>query len=305
MKTMAPTLQGEWIKVEERGGQGLGKRSSHDIAVVRDKLYSFGGENPANASLDKDLYVFDFNTHTWSIAPPNGDAPNVKALGTHMVAVGTKLYLFGRREKKTGENPRLVLSTRWLQMRTKCMYDVFGAVNTCEMMETRHWFKTVVTFLMGNGLSYPGEKFQIRAGAGFAVVQGKIWVVYGFASSPYDLSGRNDYESDAKWTEVETRGDKPSARSVFVHVVVGIYILIFGGEVKPDPNGHNSPGTLTNQGFALDTETLVWKNFGGGDGQEKRGWTAYTTATVYGKKIILMRKTELAEGVDENRAELD
>ena len=47
----------------------------------------------------KDLCVFDFKTHTWSIETGSGDLPNVKALGTRMVPVGTKLYIFGGRDE--------------------------------------------------------------------------------------------------------------------------------------------------------------------------------------------------------------
>ncbi|XP_013589216.1 epithiospecifier protein-like [Brassica napus] len=99
IEAVTPTLQGEWIEVEQKGGEGPGPRSSHGIAVVGDELYSFGGELTPNISIGKDLYVFDFKTHTWSIETGSGDLPNVKALGTRMVPVGTKLYIFGGRDE--------------------------------------------------------------------------------------------------------------------------------------------------------------------------------------------------------------
>ncbi|KAF8104396.1 hypothetical protein N665_0172s0028 [Sinapis alba] len=196
-----------------------------------------------NISIDKHLYIFDFNTDTWSIALSNGQAPNVQALGIRMVAVGTKLYLFG------GLN------------------------------ENKYWIHC------GGRENLGDLRF--------------------FATSP-DPNGKNDYEyalvhyfdpTTQKWTEVETEGDIPSMRSVFAHAAVGQYTIIFGGEVSPDSDEHLyvggtgcynlGPGTLTNEGFALTSETLVWEKFGG-DEPGEHGWTAHTTATVYGKKGLLM-----------------
>ncbi|XP_013683391.2 epithiospecifier protein-like isoform X1 [Brassica napus] len=321
---MAPTLQGEWIKVQQRGGQGPGPRSSHGIAVVGDKLYSFGGELTPNISIDKDLYVFDFNTHTWSIAPAKGDVPNVKALGTRMVAVGTKLYLFGGRDENKQFEDFYSYDTVKKEWKFLTKLDeeggpeartyhsmasdqnhvyVFGGVSKGGTNKTPVRFRTIEAYNIAAGkwvqLPDPGvqfEKFEKRGGAGFAVVQGKIWVIYGFATSP-DPNGMNDYESDLvhyfnpatqKWTEVETKGQKPSARSVFAHAVVGKYILIFGGETWPDPRAHLGPGTLSSEGFALNTETLVWEKFGGGNEPGQLGWPAYTAATIYGKIGLLM-----------------
>ncbi|CAF2097256.1 BnaA05g14040D [Brassica napus] len=329
IEAVTPTLQGEWIKVEQKGGEGPGPRSSHGIAVVGDKLYSFGGELTPNISIDKDLYVFDFKTHTWSIETGSGDLPNVKALGTRMVPVGTKLYIFGGRDEHKqfddfysydtvkkewkfltkldevgGPEARTFHSMAWDDNHVY----VFGGVSKGGANKTPVRFRTIEAYNIAEGkwiqLPDPGEqlaRFEKRGGAGFLVVQGKIWVVYGFATSP-DPNGKNDYESDhvqfydpvtQKWTEVETRGEKPSARSVFAHAVVGKYILIFGGETWPDPRAHLGPGTLSDEGYALDTETLVWERFGGGDEPSTRGWSAYTTATVYGKKGLLMHGGKL------------
>ncbi|CAN7018557.1 hypothetical protein HID58_020632 [Brassica napus] len=322
---VAPTLQGEWIKVEQKGGNAPGKRCSHGIAVVGDKLYSFGGELETNVAIDKDLYVFDLNTQNWSIAPANGDVvPTISSFGVRMVAVGTKLYVFGGRNEdkvssdfysydtvtnewkfltKLGEEGGPETRTYHSMAADENHVYVFGGVNQGGEMVTPFRFRTVESYNIDDGkwaqLPDPGEQFPMfekRGGAGFHVVQGKIWVVYGFATSP-DPNGNNDYESDKvqfydpasqKWTQVETKGDKPSARSVFASAVVGKHILIFGGETWPDPNFHYGPGTLSNEGFALDTETLVWERFTGGDDPDTRGWTASTAATAYGKKGLFM-----------------
>ncbi|CAF2057220.1 unnamed protein product [Brassica napus] len=308
IEAVTPTLQGEWIEVEQKGGEGPGPRSSHGIAVVGDELYSFGGELTPNISIGKDLYVFDFKTHTWSIETGSGDLPNVKALGTRMVPVGTKLYIFGGRDEHKQFDDFYSYDTVKKEWKFLTKLDEVGGPEARGANKTPVRFRTIEAYNIAEGkwtqLPDPGEqlaRFEKRGGAGFLVVQGKIWVVYGFATSP-DPNGKNDYESDhvqfydpvtQKWTEVETRGEKPSARSVFAHAVVGKYILIFGGETWPDPRAHLGPGTLSDEGYALDTETLVWERFGGGDEPSTRGWSAYTTATVYGKKGLLMHGGKL------------
>uniref|UniRef100_M4DR00 Jacalin-type lectin domain-containing protein n=1 Tax=Brassica campestris TaxID=3711 RepID=M4DR00_BRACM len=92
-----PMLRGKWIQVEQQG-KGPGPRCSHAIAMVGQKMYSFGGELTPNFHIDQHLYVFDFNTRTWSLAPPNGEVPELACLGVGMVAIGTTLYVFGGRD---------------------------------------------------------------------------------------------------------------------------------------------------------------------------------------------------------------
>ncbi|CAH2079895.1 unnamed protein product [Thlaspi arvense] len=329
---MARTLQGEWIKVVQKGGHGPVPRCSHGIAVVGHKLYCFGGEFVPYESIDKDLYVFDFNTHTWSIAPAKGDVPTIKALGVRMVAVGTKLYVFGGRNKKLEFEDFYSYDTVKEEWKFLTKLDeeggpeartfhamasdennvyVFGGVSKGGLNATPFRFRTIEAYNIADGkwsqLPDPGEDFEKRGGAGFLVVQGKIWVLYGFATASDPdapkLYGSSDYESNhvhyfdpatQKWTQVETKGfEKPPARSVFAHAAVGKYILIFGGEIERDPEAHKGPGTLSREGFALDTETLVWERFGGGEKPSNRGWTASTTATVYGKKGLLMHGGKL------------
>ncbi|KAL0804329.1 hypothetical protein Bca101_096819 [Brassica carinata] len=228
------------------------------------------------------------------------------SFGVRMVAVGTKLYVYGGRNKTEGYNDFYSYDTvknEWKRLavlgeeggpeaRTfhslasdeNHVYVFGGTSQGYGVTPNSHRFRTVEAYNVSEGkwaqLPDPGDNFEKRGGAGFHVVQGKIWVVYGFASS-LTTDGKSDYESD------KTKGEKPSARSVFASAVVGKHILIFGGETWPDPKGHFGPGTLSKEGFALDTET-VWERFKGGDEPDTRGWTASTAATAYGKKGLFM-----------------
>ncbi|XP_056848715.1 nitrile-specifier protein 2-like [Raphanus sativus] len=294
-------LRGKWIQVEQKG-KTPGPRCSHDIAMVGNKMYAFGGELKPNFHIDQHLYFFDFKTHRWSIADPNGDVPELPCLGVRMVAIGTTLYVFGGRDGfrnyngfhsydtvkrswklithvKKGPAPR---SFHSMAADDKNVY-VFGGVSTKERVNTLHAYNIIDQKWIE--FPNPGESCKARGGAGLAVVKGKIWVVYGFIGEEVeDVHCFDPVES--KWTKVETRGEKPWARSVFALAVVGKYIIISGGEIEMDVQAHLGPGSLTGGTFVLDTESLLWEKLE--EGHSPRGWIASTTASIDGKKGLLM-----------------
>ncbi|KAG7583985.1 Retrotransposon Copia-like N-terminal [Arabidopsis suecica] len=250
-------------------------------------------------------------------------------LGVRMVAVGTKLNIFGGRDENRAFNDFYSYDTvqkEWTFL-TKLDEEggpeartfhsmtsdenhvyIFGGVSKGGLQTTPKLFRTIEAYNIADGewvqLPDPGENFEKRGGAGFAVVQGKIWYKRELERRVnLTLSDKGGQDSNTiqyfdpafgKWTQVKTTGAKPSARSVFAHAVVGKYIIIFGGEVWPDLKGHLAPGTLSNEGYVLDTETLVWDKLAeGGEPAMPLGWTAYTSATVYGKKGLLMHGGKL------------
>ncbi|CAN6886375.1 unnamed protein product, partial [Brassica oleracea] len=343
-------LHGKWTKVEQKG-KAPGLRCSHAIAQVGNKIYSFGGEFTPNVPIDKDLYVFDLKTGKWSIAPATGDIPHLSCLGVRMVSVGKTLYVFGGRDAdrkyngfysydttknvwklltpvEEGPTPR---SFHSMAADDKNIY-VFGGVSATERLKTLDVYN--IADRKWKPCATPGEDFSIRGGSGLEVVNGKVWVVYGFNNYEIDDIYCYDPVGD-KWTQVETTGEQPSGRSVFASAVVGKHIVIFGGEVDMDPEAHVGPGQLMDGTFALDTETLKWERldkigeekevegttsgssglsihlgipilldvdvsignpFGGHkkkkeekqETPEIRGWTASTSATISGKKGLLM-----------------
>nr|VDD46209.1 unnamed protein product [Brassica oleracea] len=210
---------------------------------------------------------------------------------------------------------------------------VFGGVSSTTRVKTLDVYN--IADKKWKPCATPGEAFSIRGGSGLEVVNGKVWVVYGFNNYEIDDIYCYDPVGD-KWTKVETTGEQPSGRSVFASAVVGKHIVIFGGEVDMDPEAHVGPGQLMDGTFALDTETLKWERldklgvekevegttsgssglsihlgiptlldvdlsignpFGGHKDKKKeekqvtpeiRGWTASTSATINGKKGLLM-----------------
>ncbi|KAG7577474.1 Kelch repeat type 1 [Arabidopsis thaliana x Arabidopsis arenosa] len=302
-----PKLLGNWIKVEQNG-EGPGLRCSHGIAQIGNKIYSFGGEFTPNQPIDKHLYVFDLETRTWSISPATGDVPHLSCLGVRMVSVGSTLYVFGGRDASRQYNGFYSFDTTTNEWKLLTPVEegptprsfhsmaadeenvyVFGGVGARERIKTldsyniidKKWFHC----------STPGDSFSIRGGAGLEVVQGKVWVVYGFNGCEIDDVHFYDPAEDS-WTQVETFGVRPSERSVFASAAVGKHIVMFGGEIAMDPLAHVGPGQLIDGTFALDTETLQWERLDKFGEEEEtpssRGWTASTTGTIDGKKGIVM-----------------
>ncbi|CAD5323259.1 unnamed protein product [Arabidopsis thaliana] len=302
-----PNLHGKWTKVDENG-DGPGLRCSHDIAQVGNKIYSFGGEFTPNQPIDKHLYVFDIESRTWSISPATGDIPTLSCLGVCMVSIGSTLYVFGGRDASRQYNGFYSFDTTTNEWKLLTPVEegptprsfhsmaadeenvyVFGGVSATARLNTldsynivdKKWFHC----------STPGDSLTARGGAGLEVVQGKVWVVYGFNGCEVDDVHYYDPVQD-KWTQVETFGVRPSERSVFASAALGKHIVIFGGEIAMDPLAHVGPGQLTDGTFALDTETLQWERLDKFGGEEEtpssRGWAASTTATIGGKKGLVM-----------------
>ncbi|XP_010525270.1 PREDICTED: nitrile-specifier protein 5 [Tarenaya hassleriana] len=264
---MATPMKGNWVKLDQKG-TGPGARSSHAIALVGDKVYAFGGEFAPRVPVDNHLYVFDLRTTTWSVAPATGDVPPPR-IGVAMATVG-------------GGPPHR--SYHSIAADEENVY-VFGGCGVDGRLNDLWAFNVVAQKWIQ--FPAPGEACKGRGGPGLGIVQGKIWVVYGFTGVEADDVHCFD-PAHGKWKEVETEGEKPSPRSVFSTAVFGKQIVICGGEVDPSDLGHLGAGRFTGDVFGLDTETLKWTKWedgvGSGDHPGPRGWCAFAA----GKEGLLV-----------------
>ncbi|KAA8526623.1 hypothetical protein F0562_008174 [Nyssa sinensis] len=299
--------QGSWMKLGQKG-TGPGARSSHAVTLVGQKAYAFGGEFTPRVPVDNNLYVFDLNDLTWSVADVTGDVPPPR-VGVTMASVSTTIYVFGGRDAMHKELNELysfdTCTNKWTLISSgdagpanrsyhsttaddRRVY-VFGGCGVDGRLNDLWAFDVVdqkwVRFPV------PGENLKGRGGPGLAVVQGKIWVVYGFAGVEVDDVHFFD-PVDEKWVTVETSGEKPSPRSVFSTLGIGKYIFIYGGEVDPSDLGHLGAGKFAGEVYALDTETLVWKRWvDGSDSGEHpgpRGWCAFAAGQRGGSEGLLV-----------------
>ncbi|TMW95222.1 hypothetical protein EJD97_009212 [Solanum chilense] len=301
----AAATQGKWIKLEEKGA-GPGARSSHAITIVGHKVYSFGGEFTPRVPVDNKLYVFDLNSQEWSVADAAGDVPPPR-VGVTMATVGETAYIFGGRDAEHKELNELysfdTTTNKWTLLSSGDDDDpphrsyhsmtadyrriyVFGGCGNAGRLNDlwgydvvdKKWIKYPV----------PGENCKPRGGPGLTVVLGKIWVVYGFSGDELDDVHYFD-TIEEKWMQVETNGEKPTARSVFSTVGIGKFIFIYGGETDPSNLGHLGAGKFAGDVYALDTETLVWKRWmDSGDHPGPRGWCAFASGQRDGQEGLLV-----------------
>ncbi|XP_043715030.1 nitrile-specifier protein 5 [Telopea speciosissima] len=300
-------FQGKWIKLEQKG-LGPGERSSHAIAVVGQKAYVFGGEHSPRVPVDNKVHVFDLQDLTWSIANATGDIPPPR-VGVTMSAVGDTIYVFGGRDAKHTELSELysfdTCTNEWTLLSSgdagpehrsyhSMIADdshvyvfggcgVAGRLNDLWAFEVKDhkWVKFPV----------PGDSCPGRGGPGLAVCGGKIWVVYGFAGKEADDVHCFDLVK-GEWSQVETTGEKPTARSVFSTAVIGQSIFIYGGEVDPSDLGHMGAGMFSDEPYTLDTETKMWSRWEDVSNSKEhpgpRGWCAFSAGKRDGKEGLLV-----------------
>lgn len=271
-------------------------------------MYAFGGEFSPRVPVDNKLHVFDLDTLTWSVAEATGDVPPPR-VGVTMAAVGHTIYVFGGRDAEHKELNELysydTSTNTWTLIpagdvapahrsyHSTAADDwhvyIFGGCGVAGRLNDLWAFdvfeKKWIEFLS------PGDNCKGRGGSGLAVALNKIWVLYGFAGVEMDDVHFFD-PVEKSWTEVETSGEKPTARSVFSTVTIGKYIFMYGGEVDPSCLGHLGAGRLTGEVYALDTQTLVWKKLEDGAGSSEhpgpRGWCAFAAGCQDGQQGLLV-----------------
>lgn len=273
-----------------------------------EKAYSFGGELKPRVPVDSELYVFDLNDLSWSVVSATGDIPPPR-VGVTMASIGETIYVFGGRDSEHKELNELysfdTCANKWTLLSSgdtgpahrsyhsitaddRRVY-VFGGCGNAGRLNDLWAYDAVDKEWLKFPL--PGENCKPRGGPGLAVSQGKIWVVYGFSGVELDDVHFFD-PSTEKWVQVETSGEKPTARSVFSTVGIGKFIFIYGGEVDPSDLGHLGAGKFSGELFALDTETLVWKRLEDGassaDHPGPRGWCAFAAGKRDGKEGLLV-----------------
>ncbi|KAH6788634.1 Galactose oxidase/kelch repeat superfamily protein [Perilla frutescens var. frutescens] len=296
--------QGKWVKLDQKG-VGPGARSSHAIAVVGQRVYAFGGEFSPRVPVDNHLHVFDLNDRTWTVADAKGDTPPPR-VGVTMASIAETIYVFGGRDATHKELNEFysfdTVTGTWTLLSSgpphrsyhsmtsdeRRVY-VFGGCGNAGRLNDLWAYDVVDRKWIEFPL--PGERCKPRGGPGLAAILGKIWVVYGFSGD--ELDDVHCFDSKAgKWACVETLGEKPTPRSVFSTVGIGKYIFVHGGEIDPSDLGHLGAGKFSNEVYALDTETLVWRRWADGPGSDDhpgaRGWCAFARGLIDGQEGLLV-----------------
>ncbi|KAJ7544276.1 hypothetical protein O6H91_09G072000 [Diphasiastrum complanatum] len=307
MTSETSSLRALWHQVQKQEG-APNARSSHAVAVIGHKAYVFGGEFEPRVPIDNLIHVFDLETETWSVAEVKGEAP-LPRVGVTMAAVGEFIYVFAGRDDKheelneffsfntiTGEwkllssgdssPPHRSYHAFAADLEGKRLYAFGGCGQNGRLNDL--WAFDIET---GKWLSLPAPPPEStcvpRGGPGLAVVNGAVWVIFGFCG--HELTDVHRYDTKKQvWEEVKISGDNPTGRSVFGTATIGKYIVLYGGEVDPSDQGHMGAGAFSGDVYFLDTENLTWTRgeVEAEEGQHPgaRGWFA---AASFGNAMLV------------------
>ncbi|EQC41166.1 hypothetical protein SDRG_01143 [Saprolegnia diclina VS20] len=215
-----------WTKLENKGVVSPDGRASHAWCASADetKLYLFGGSGPhwGQTNMGK-LLQFTLATQKWSVVTTAGTHPP-PGYGQSMVAIGSKLYLFG------GTSGHVYVNDLFIFDQVTATWSCAAATGTKPSPRYKH--QAVVSgndmYIIGGGLYDPPK-------------------------GPIDM-----YKFDAlssHWTKVECVGDLPRSRiahSVVLHTTSSgkATFLMFGGR--------DETGTRLNELSSLDLATSTW-----------------------------------------------
>ncbi|KAF9347685.1 hypothetical protein BGX26_000847 [Mortierella sp. AD094] len=245
--------------------QGTLARSSHALAVVRNKAYIFGGEFQPRIPVDANLYVYDLQDETVNVIPPNASTPSAR-VGSTLSAVGSKVYLFGGRggkdmtplesslysfdteshtwevvDVKSGEQPEP--RSFHAMTASKSHIYVFGGCPAEGRLNDIHQFSLNTSIWS----TLPTPPISPRGGAAMTYHNNRLFIHGGFNGQ--EQSDMVVYDiSSGKWTQTSPSPNAPGARSVHAIVPVATEdseldrLLILFGEGKPSALGHEGAG---------------------------------------------------------------
>ncbi|KAF9978161.1 Insulinase (Peptidase M16) [Actinomortierella ambigua] len=255
-------------------------RSSHSLAIVKNKAFIFGGEFQARIPVDANLYVYDLEAvFAFGVLKAKDVVKSVKVLsptentpaprvGATMSAIGSKIYLFGGRggkemtplqselyafdtetttwqvvEAKSGELP----APRSFHAMTASDSDiyVFGGCPVKGRLNDLHRF----SLSSGAWSTLPTPPITPRGGAAMTYHGNRLYIHGGFTGR--EESDLVVYDTlTGEWAQASplSSADGPRARSV--HAIVPVAsesadfdrLLILFGEGRPSDLGHEGAG---------------------------------------------------------------
>ncbi|CAM9434454.1 unnamed protein product [Chrysoparadoxa australica] len=214
----------QWTKLDT-SGISPSPRSGHDVVVINNKVYLFGGcgGDQEQISCLNDLFSFDMDLHHWERVKIQGPEPSARASfgmckgtcpGTLLVAGGTGVEMDSLRADVLEYDIR---SRTWNKVltdseETPCK---FYGQSVCTHGEN------LLLFGGSTGLHYTNDLFE------------------------YNVRGN-------KWKKLNTTGRKPSPRYKHQAVVVGDTMYVIGGGCfKPEQSAIDL--------YCLDLKTLEWE----------------------------------------------
>jgi N-acetylneuraminic acid mutarotase len=216
-----------WVRLQT-SGQGPSPRSGHDVAVIGNKVYLFGGCGGEADAINclNDMYCFDLDLHRWDVVHNRGEVePAARASfgmchgpipGTLIVAGGTGVEMDSLRSDVMEFDQR-----------------------------DRSWRKLTGD---GDGQDAPSKFY----GQTVCTYKDRL-LLFGGSTGLHYTNDLYDYNTHTGiWRKLTTTGKKPSPRYKHQSVVVGDKMYVIGG-------GCFKPEHSLIDMYALDLNTLEWE----------------------------------------------
>ena len=246
----------DWTKIQTTGDPPLA-RTEHTMCAVGKRLYLHGGQR--FGSYIDDMVMFDTETGTWSpvevkVASHSSPSPADGILvnktpsprsGHSLVAIGTKLYLFGG---------------QW-----------FESLHQRHLFNDLYCFDTE-TFIWSELVAHANTFVPSPRQRHVAQVIDKKLVVFGGTGISSELSDVAVYDPHTcKWQNcTDVYGYTPTSRALAGSAVFGKKLIVFGGcsETHPGTNSSSSSSSSSslptidtyNDMFVFDMEAMKWSH---------------------------------------------
>ena len=256
-----------WSRITPSSTSGVfpHPRSGAASAIVRSKLYLFGGYGGGTGRLD-DFHSFDFDTNTWQeVKVLSKIRPGKRENNGVVIGGGTRLYLFG------GYNGSAWLNDLWMfdieTQRWECIqepsdintnadhavYDQqaidVAAGNTVRSRQSRG-----EVMISNNEASIGDDMFHIRPSRRFgyvSVVHEEKFILWGGFDGIKWLNDMYEFNFKTKvWRQIKAEGELPSVRSCPAWSSNENQLFIHGGYDGIDRK---------DDFFACDLNTYTWK----------------------------------------------
>eukprot|EP01129_Flabellula_baltica_P005496 TRINITY_DN1997_c0_g1_i1.p1 TRINITY_DN1997_c0_g1~~TRINITY_DN1997_c0_g1_i1.p1 ORF type:complete len:332 (+),score=83.86 TRINITY_DN1997_c0_g1_i1:200-1195(+) len=299
-------ITARWTPIETQGMLPL-PRSSHDMSVVNDTLYLWGGEHVARTPIDQLMYRLDFEADhfVWRVVeysdPESQNIPTARIAHAQAV-VGDFIYIFGGRlgigmseqplndlyrfstvdgtwEKIDSPGAPSKRSFHKMVSQGEFLY-VFGGCGAEGRLNDLYRFDTV----QKEWIQLPSfDAIKGRGGPSISVSEdGEVLLVAtGFTGQENDDIYKLDLLTN-EWSVVAESGSGLFIpRSVCGFATIDDIFVIYGGEVSTSNRGHEGAGDFTSNLVLIDANSGEVLEYDIGDmiPAPPRGWTSLASGS--------------------------
>lgn len=234
-------------------------RVGHAATLCGNALVVFGGDThklTADGLLDDDLYLFNVDSHKWTVPKPIGTRP-LGRYGHQISVIATstrhaKLYLFGGQLDDNYFNDL-------------AMYDLADFRNPHSRWE----------FFRPKGINPPPLTNHTMVSYDY-----KLWVFGGSSRGELMNELYVYFPEENEWKHIETTGQKPNPMQEHSATIFHNLMCVFGGKTEDDE--------YQNDFYFLNLQTLKWYKLPSFEGYEPLPRSGHSITLMQNRKLLIV-----------------